>query len=294
MAETLSGLRLFVRVARTGSISRAAREVGVSQPAASRALLGLERAIGAKLFTRTTRAVVLTDAGTDYLARVEPALDALEEANQSARGTGELRGNLRIALPASIAVREIIPRLPPFVARHPALRLHLTMEDQRQDLVRDNVDVALRFGPLPSSTATARLLANTPRVVVASPSYLLRAGTPNSPQELVNHRIVFGPPGSSPAAWTFERNGKSVTADVTSNFVASVNEGAVAAAVAGLGIVSTGLWGCRAELAAGTLVRLFEDWNMVGGQMYAVSPAGRASKPAARAFVEYLVEALRG
>jgi DNA-binding transcriptional LysR family regulator len=292
MSETLSSLRLFVRVARTGSISRAAREVFMSQPAASRALTGLERVIGVKLFTRTTRAVILTDAGADYLARVEPALDALEQANQAARGTGELRGNLRIALPASIAVREIIPRLPGFVTRHPDLRVHLMMEDRRQDLVRDNVDVALRFAPLTSSSATARLVAKTQRVAVASPAYLLRAGTPKSPEELADHRIIFGPPGTSSSAWTFERNGKAVTADVTSNFIASVNEGAVAAAVAGLGIVSTGIWGCRAELAAGSLVRVLEDWEMVGGEIYAVFPAGRAAKVSARAFVDYLVEVI--
>jgi molybdate transport repressor ModE-like protein len=293
MTETLSGLRLFVRVARTGSISRAAREVGISQPAASRALNGLERAIGAKLFTRTTRAVVLTDAGADYLARVEPALEALDDANQVANGTGELRGTLRIAVSTSVAVREIIPRLPDFVSRHPALRLHLTLEDRRQDLVRDNVDVALRFGPLASSTATARLLASIQRVVVASPEYLLRAGTPKSPEDLMNHRIVFGPPGDSAAAWTFKRNGKSVTSEVASNFIATVNEGAIAAAVAGLGIVSTGIWGCRAELAAGSLVRVLEDWTMIDSEIYGVSPAGRAAKPAARALLDYLIGRLR-
>jgi DNA-binding transcriptional LysR family regulator len=293
MPETLTNLRLFVRVARTGSISRAAREAGISQPAASRALIGLERAIGVKLFTRTTRAVILTDAGIDYLARVEPALDALEEANQAARGTGELRGNLRIALSAGIAVREIIPRLPGFVSRHPALRVQFMMEDQRQDLLRDNVDVALRFGPLPSSSATARLVANIPRVVVASPAYLLRAGTPKSPEDLAAHRIIFGPLGASSLAWTFERDGKSVTADVASNLIANVNDGAVAAAVAGLGIVSTGIWGCRAELTTGALVRVLDGWDMPGAEMYAVSPAGRAAKVSARAFVDYLVEGLR-
>ncbi|HEY4365724.1 MAG TPA: LysR family transcriptional regulator [Steroidobacteraceae bacterium] len=293
MTESLSGLRLFVRVARMGSISGAAREIGISQPAASRALIGLESELGVKLFTRNTRAVVLTDAGIDYLARVEPALDTLEEASHAARGTGELRGNLRIAVPAGIAVREIIPRLPDFVSRHPALRIHLMMEDRRQDLLRDNVDVALRFGPLTSSGATARLVSKIQRVAVASPSYLLRAGTPRSPTELDNHRIIFGPPGADSVAWTFERRGKAIIAEVAASLVTSVNDGAIAAAVASLGIVSTGIWGCRAELASGSLVRVLEGWSMIGNEIHAVFPAGRTAKVAARAFVEYLIGVLR-
>src|SRR5712664_1110287 len=123
MSDPLAPLRLFVRVARTGSFSRAGRELAVSQPSASRIIAALEREVGAPLLTRTTRVVVLTEAGSEYLTRVEPLLDALEEANQAARGTGELRGVLRLGLPISIAVREIIPRLPRFLSRHPALRM---------------------------------------------------------------------------------------------------------------------------------------------------------------------------
>jgi len=156
MSDLLAPLRLFVRVARTGSFSRAGRELAISQPSASRIIAALEREVGAPLLTRTTRAVVLTEAGSEYLGRVEPLLNALEEANQAARGTGELRGVLRLALPTSIAAREIIPRLPRFLPRHPALRMDLLLDDRRQELVREGVDVALRFGELTDSSGTAR------------------------------------------------------------------------------------------------------------------------------------------
>ena len=133
MSGSLIALRLFVRVARLGSFSRAGLELGLPQPSVSRIIRGLEREVGAALLTRTTRAVVLTEAGSEYLARVEPILDALEEANHVVRGTGELRGELRIGLASSFAVREIIPRLPNFMGRHPALRVNLILDDQRQD-----------------------------------------------------------------------------------------------------------------------------------------------------------------
>lgn len=178
MSDRLLALKTFVRVARLGSFSRAARELGLSQPSASRIVSTLERDVGAALMVRTTRALTLTEAGTDYLARVEPLLAALEDADQAARGTDELRGTLRIGLSSSFAVREVIPRLPTFMTRHPALRIDLTIDDQHQNLVVEGVDVALRFGALADSNATARLLDASPRLLVASPAYLRRAGAP--------------------------------------------------------------------------------------------------------------------
>src|SRR5258708_5875538 len=159
MSDRLLALRLFARVARTGSFSRAGRELGLSQPSASRIAANLEREVGAALLTRTTRAVTLTEAGADYLARIEPILAALEEADHAARGTGELRGLLRVGLSSSLAVREVIPRLSPFMGRHPALRVELLMSDQRQALVIRGVYVALRSGMRADCTAPARLLA---------------------------------------------------------------------------------------------------------------------------------------
>jgi DNA-binding transcriptional LysR family regulator len=114
MSDRLFALRLFARVAHTGNFSRGGRELGLSEPSASRIVAALEREVGAALLTRTTRGVTLTEAGADYLTRIEPLLAALEEADHAARGTGELRGTLRVALSSSFGVREVIPRLPAF------------------------------------------------------------------------------------------------------------------------------------------------------------------------------------
>src|ERR1700761_6804651 len=149
MNDRFLSLQLFIRVARTGSFSVAGRDVGLSQPSASRIVAALEKDVGVALFTRTTRGVTLTEAGSDYLVRAEAILAALEEADHAARGTGELRGVLRIALSTSFAVRTILPRLAPFADRHPALRVEFIMNDERQDLIGEGIDVALRIGSLP-------------------------------------------------------------------------------------------------------------------------------------------------
>src|ERR1700754_5104070 len=123
MNDRLTALKLFARAARVGSFSGAGRELGLSQPSASRLIAALEAEVGAALFSRTTRAVTLTDAGATYLTRVEGILAALDEADHEARGTGELRGVLRVGTSSSFVLREIIPRLPKFLSTHPALRV---------------------------------------------------------------------------------------------------------------------------------------------------------------------------
>src|ERR1700744_5505012 len=132
MNDRFFALQLFTRVARTGSFSVAGRDVGLSQPSASRIVAALEKDVGVALFTRTTRGVTLTEAGSDYLVRAEAILAALEEANHAARGTGELRGMLRIALSTSFAVRTIIPRIRRFSEQHPHLKIEFIMNDEKQ------------------------------------------------------------------------------------------------------------------------------------------------------------------
>ncbi len=291
MSDRLSALRLFVRVARTGNFSRAAREVGLSQPTASRIIATLEKEIGALLLTRSTRALALTEAGAEYLARVELALAALDEADHAARGTGELRGVLRVATSSSFTVHALIPRLDDFLRRHPKLRLMLLINDQRQALISEGVDVAFRFGALADSNATARRLGSIQRVLVASPAYLRRAGRPKTPADLSSHAMVVGPMGSD--RWTFEKDGRQVSLRLEGRVVVSANESAVAAAVAGLGIAATGIIASRKELANRTLVRVLPDWQMGSVDVHAVFPAGRATKAAARALADHMLGAFR-
>jgi DNA-binding transcriptional LysR family regulator len=137
--KDIFALKLYTRVARLGSFSAAARECGLSQSQASRIIADLETGLGARLLSRSTRAVVPTEAGAEFLARLEPILAALDEAEHSVREGGELRG----LLPTSFGIRDAIPRLSAFAARHPNLHVQLLLEDRWQDLVSDAVDVAI-------------------------------------------------------------------------------------------------------------------------------------------------------
>lgn len=287
MSDRFLALKVFVRVARLGSFSCAARELGLSQPSVSRIMAELEREVGAALIMRSTRALALTDAGMDYLGRAEALLDALEEADLAARGTGELRGSLKIGISSSFGAREVIPSLPDFCAAHPALSVQLAVDDQYQNLIAEGVDVAFRFGVLTDSSATAKLLDRTPRLVLASPSYLKTHGRPTTPDALTKHAIVIGPAGGGPSQWSFAKEGRRVAPQIQAKVSANSNEAAVTAAIAGMGIVSTVYWGCRSELEQGRLVELLADWSRESIPLHAVFAAGRATKAAARAFVDH-------
>lgn len=291
--KDIFALKLYTRVARLGSFSAAARECGLSQSQASRIIADLETDLGARLLSRTTRAVAPTEAGAEFLARVEPILAALDAAEHEVRQGGELRGSLRMSMPTSLGVRTIIPRLAAFAALHPNLHLQLLLEDRRQDLVKDAVDVAIRLGRLPDSSATTKRIATIPRVVVASPDYLARHGVPATPEELVRHRIVGGTAAAVPNAWRFERDGEESVIPLEPHFSTNENEGAIAAAVAGFGITSTSGWACRQALEDGSLVQLFRAWKMAGIPVHACFPMGPATRAAGRAAVDHLAADFR-
>jgi DNA-binding transcriptional LysR family regulator len=292
MADRLQALQIFVRVAQRGSFSSAAHELGLSQPSASRIVAALERDVGASLLTRNTHAVTLTQSGADYLTRAEAILAAMQAADHAARGGRPLRGRVRIAAPASFVGREIMPRLARFMEQHPALRLDFIADEHRQDLVSGGVDVAFRFGAPRDGPAVARRLAAEPRVCVAAPAYIGRVGAPARPDDLSHHIAVLNPAADRSDAWRFVRNGQSVQARPRAALHFSQAEPAIQAAVAGLGVTSTGLWGCRAELQSGALQQLLPDWSLGSVDLYAIFPAGRNVSPAARAFADHIGDTL--
>jgi DNA-binding transcriptional LysR family regulator len=293
MNDHLFGLRLFLRVARKGSFSAAGREMNIPQPTVSRIISQLEKNVGVALLIRTTRAVGLTEAGSDFIARLEPILTALDEAEQAARGSDELRGVLRVGLSSTFAIRALVPRLPKFLDRHPQLRVELLMDDLRQDLVSEGVDVALRFGALQDSSAMAKRIGSTPRIIAAAPGYLKRAGTPQVPADLANHSVIVGP-SIAGHIWSFRHEGTAFSVRVDGRLSVSVNEVSTVAAVAEMGIISMSLAGCAKEIEDGTLVRLLPEWDMGTFDVNAVFAAGRAAKPSARAFADFLIDELDG
>jgi DNA-binding transcriptional LysR family regulator len=288
MNDRLDQLALFVRTAETGSFSKTAREFGLAQPSVSRAIASLEARLGVTLLRRTTRRVATTEAGEALAMRAREALAAIDDAESAARGADRLSGVLRVALPTAYGVRQVVPRLPGFLAAHPGLRLDLMMSDRYEDLVAEGADLALRLGNQPNSAFVTRRLASAPRVVVASPDYLRRRGAPAAVADLANHECLGGPADADREAWTFQREGKSETISVEVRIRTGSGSGVVACAVAGLGVATASLWMCGEELRVGRRVRILADYAQEPIHPKVVFPSGRRRSRKARAFSDYL------
>ncbi len=288
MSDRLLELNAFVRAAETGSFSRVAREFGVSQPSVSRMVANLEARLGVKLLLRTTRQVSTTDAGAALLERARHVLDELDDAMDAARGVDSLGGALRVAMPGAFGTREVIPRLPGFLAQHPQLRIELLISDRTDDLVAEGVEMALRLGHLADSGFGARLLATAPRFVVAAPAYLARRGHPRTLADLSGHDCIVGPGFSGRSGWSFRRSGAVTSLTVEGRVKVASAEGVIACVKAGLGIAVASQWMCRAELATGELVPILHDYQLDPVDVHAVYPGGRRPSIKVRAFSDYL------
>ncbi len=292
MSDRLQELTAFVRAGETGSFSRVARELGLSQPSISRMVASLEARLGVKLLLRTTRLVTLTDAGRTFLDRARQILGDLDDAENAARGLDSLRGRLRVALSGAFGIREVIPRLPGFMAQHPKLSVDLMISDRTEDLITEGADMALRLGPLANSGFGARLLGKAPRLAVASPAYLARRGTPQTPADLARHDCILGPGLSGRRGWNFQRAGRAISVTVEGPVKVASADGVVACAKAGLGIALASRWMCRAELEGGELVAILSNYQLDGVELHAVYPGGPRPSVKVRAFSDYLAAEL--
>lgn len=293
MTDRWQELKVFIRVAETGSFSRAARELALSQPSASRIVTGLEARLGVKLLLRTTRNVTLTEAGTAFLERVRQASADVEDAEDAARGIDALRGTIRLALPIMYGTRAIVPALPAFLERYPELRIDITMRDERQNLVAAGVDVAIRMGALEDSTFGARRIASVARMLVASPAYLARRGTPATPEELAGHDAILHERGF-PETSTFALSGTGAEHVITLHGRVKVDAapGVLAAALAGLGVANVTAVMSAQERRAGQLIQVLPDYALEPLEAFAVFPSGPRPSAKVRALVDHLVAVL--
>ncbi|MGL4313303.1 MAG: LysR substrate-binding domain-containing protein [Sphingomonas sp.] len=284
----------FVRVIDTGSFSAAARQMNVGQPAVSKLIAQLEERLGVRLVTRTTRGLSTTDAGQRFYEHGRRALAEAEEAEHAARGAGRgLTGRLCISAATTFARLHVVPRLQVFLAEHPELEMEVIMDDRVIDMVGEGVDVALRMGDLPDSTATARKLASSRRSLVATPAYLARAGTPTSPADIAGHQAVVYTRYET-ASWTFRNaSGGEASVSVSGRLRVTAAEGLRAAVLADFGLGVASDWMFAPELASGAVVRLLDGWSLPPIDLWALFPTGRLASAKARSFTDFMAAALR-
>jgi DNA-binding transcriptional LysR family regulator len=292
MNDRLQQLNLFIRTVESGSFSKAAREFGLSQPSVSRTIAALEDRLGVKLLVRTTRQLSLTDAGEALLTRAREALAGVDDAENAARGADRLSGVLRVTLPTTYGVRQIVPLLPAFLESHPQLQIELMMTDRYENLIAEGADLALRLGNQPDSSFVTRKLASARRLFVASPAYLARRAAPRRLADLAGHDLIGGPADSSDRNWIARRAGVSEVQPVETRVRTGSAAGVVACAAAGLGIATASIWMCREELASGVLVEVLADYRLDPIAAFVLFPAGRRPSQKARAFSDYLEGAL--
>jgi DNA-binding transcriptional LysR family regulator len=287
-------LRLFSAIADQGGVSAAARYLGVQKSTVSRDLALLEERLGHRLIERTTRSMRLTEAGNLLLAyahRVTEELEAAEAAMEAL--SSEPMGELRVSVPHAFAERVLVPLLPDFRARYPKITIGLDLSPRLVDLVEEGIDVAIRFGELQPSSLVARRLGAIPVILIASPGYLEKHGTPHSAADLAHHAVIGLGTKAGPTTWRLETPAGAETVGV--HPVVGVADVSLIRrmALSDLGIAPVPSTYVRDELANGRLVHVLPGTTRGRPPVHAVYPSRRVLAPKVRVFIDAVAEAMR-
>ncbi|MEA3393246.1 MAG: LysR family transcriptional regulator [Pseudomonadota bacterium] len=288
-------LATFSAIVSAGSISKAATRLGCGKSVVSRQLAKLEADLGARLIQRTTRRLTLTEVGEAVLLEAQQIDRSLANVEQiSGQFQQEVRGRLRVACPRPLGQRYLVPLLTAFTQQHPLVEITLVVEDRLTDLVAEQIDVAIRVAHMEDSTLVARKLAPNPRVLVAAPAYLARAGTPRTPADLAQHNCLLYISGTTVRDdWTFRKGTTTTLIRATGNIRMNDGMALAASACAGAGITVLDRLLVEPELASGVLVELLPDYRLAAGPpVCAVYPARKWLPLKTKAFVAFLQERL--
>jgi DNA-binding transcriptional LysR family regulator len=286
-------MRTFARVAEKGSLSAAARDLALTQPAISQQITALERELQVRLLHRTTRGLTLTDEGERYYQRVKDILGAVEEAAEALKTPdGPLNGLVRVQAPSGFGQLHVAPSLIAFKQRHPDLVVDLILEDRISDLVSEGVDLAIRLGEVKSPGLTVRRLGKIRRLLVASPAYARERGLPRAPEDLHSHPFVRFSWMASGDDLTLVGPDGPMTVETQATFLANNAFALIEAVRSGLGIGAVQGPLVHGLLQEGELVEVLPDWAYPPLDMHAVYPSRRFIPRRVRALVEHLAATL--
>ena len=284
-------MRIFVRVAETGSFAETARLMHMSAPVITRAVAGLEDLIGARLLVRTTRLVKLSEAGERYLCDCRRILADIEEAEAAAAGAvAAPSGTLTVTASVMFGQIYVLPILTDYLDRHPAVTGRALFVDRPVNIVEEGVDVAIRIGHLPDSGFAAIKVGSVRRVVCGAPAYLEQHGTPMTPADLKDHRIVASTSAWASPEWRFAQDQRvTIHAALQSN----TNDAVIAAAKSGWGLTRILSYQIGPALKDGTLQILLADYEEAPLPIHIIHPEGRRAPAKVRAFIDMAVDCLR-
>ncbi len=292
LMERSGEMEVFARVVQDGGFSAAARNLDITPSAVSKLIARLETRLGTRLLVRTTRALTLTEEGEAFHHAALRILQELNEAEQEAAG-GAVRGRLRINTTIPFGTMFVAPAIPEFIARNPDLIVDLSFTDGIVDLVAEKTDVAIRMGNLPDSGLIARKLGQSRRVVCASPDYLARRGSPETPADLAYHDCLTFNFRRARPSWPFRGHDRDIAQPVKGSIVVNNGETMKQMVLAGAGIARVGLFHVAEEIAAGRLIPVLEDFNPGDFELvHAVYVGGGPLPHRVRAFIEHMVVTL--
>ncbi len=287
----ISDLDIFARVARTGNMSMAGREMGLSPAVVSKRVSLLEDRLGARLFQRTTRQLTLTETGEGYFKRVIDILSLVEEAEDyvSRRNT-KPRGVLKISAPTSFNRLHIAPHLPAFLSRYPDIEIDMQLTDHFVDIIREGFDLAIRIGELEDSSLVARKLANEVRVICATPGYIKSAGSPKTLADLEAHNCLLA---GAQDVWRLDGPSGPQDVRVKGNMRSNSAEFARSGLIQGLGLALRATWDIGPELERGELIIVLPEYSGSSkNAIYAVYPCREYMPAKVNAFIDFFAEIL--
>ncbi|MDR6162612.1 LysR family transcriptional regulator [Pseudomonas fluorescens] len=280
----------FLAVAAQGSFVAAGRLLQRHPTIVPKRLAAMEKRLGVRLVERSTRHVRITEAGLQLEQRLRAAVELMNEAQQQAvQGASEVRGTLRLALPAAMGRLWLGPMLPEFLKAHPHVSVVADYSEGLVDIIEQGFDAAIRIGELDDNRLIAKKLSDHRRILCASPAYIEAHGMPQTPQDLLQHNCLSFSGLASFPLWRLHRGDELQTITPRGNLTASDSESLLAAARADAGILGAGDWLMSRDLAAGRLIRVLPYWQLdSAGGVYLVRPSSRFPAAAVVAFKEWI------
>jgi DNA-binding transcriptional LysR family regulator len=292
--DRLESMSTFLTAVDAGSLSAAARKLRAPLPTVSRKVSELETYLRTKLFQRTNRRLILTEAGRSYAAACRRVLEDLAEAERTAAGEyRDPRGELTITAPIVFGRIHVLPVAIDFLKAYPDIAIRLALADRVVSLQEENVDLAVRIGELPDSGLIATRVGSIRRMTCGSPKYLSQRGRPKRPQDLRSHDCITFDGLSSPDSWTFLDGRSTVAIDVHSRLIVNTAEAALDAAVAGVGLTRLLSYQAADALRAGKLHAVLEKFEPPVWPLSLVYPGQGLLPLKLRAFLDFAVPRLK-